>query len=283
MIGRDAELEALQAAYLRLFAGTPAGGGDGGGRRRHRQEPAAVRVRGLERGAARGFYLFRGRATPQTGSQAYGLLRDIMAWRLQIHDDDRSRRARKKMEDGIVPLFVHDDGPDLAEGHAHLLGHLIGIEWKDSRHIQGILDDPADPQPRLPRRGADLRRVGASEGCPVVLQLEDLHWADDESLDFLNHLAEVNRDVPLLVLAFTRPTLFERRADWRSTEGIHQRIDLAPLDKRASRELADELLQEAARGPGRAARAADPQRRGQPLLHGRAGEDADRPGRHRHR
>ena len=46
------------------------------------------------------------------------------------------------MEDGIVPLFLHDDGPDLAEAHAHLLGHLIGIEWETSRHLRGILDDP---------------------------------------------------------------------------------------------------------------------------------------------
>ena len=27
----------------------------------------------------------------------------------------------------MVPLFVHDDGPDLSEAHAHLLGHLLGI------------------------------------------------------------------------------------------------------------------------------------------------------------
>ena len=34
-----------------------------------------------------------------------------------------------------------------------------------------------------------------------MLQLEDLHWADDGTLDFLKHLAEVNRDVPMLMLA----------------------------------------------------------------------------------
>jgi predicted ATPase/class 3 adenylate cyclase len=244
MIGRDAELEALQAAYRRLFA--------------ERRLAAVTVVAEAGIGKSRllyefeawsearpeSFYLFRGRATPATGSQAYGLLRDIMAWRFQIHDDDTVEAARKKMEDGIVPLFVHDDGPDLAEGHAHLLGHLIGIEWKGSRHIKGILDDPKQIRNRAFHAAAQIfRRVGASDGSPVILQLEDLHWADSETLDFLNYLAEVNRDVALLVLGFTRPTLFERRSDWRSTEGIHTRIDLAPLDKRASRELANELLQ----------------------------------------
>ncbi len=252
MIGRDAELEVLQAAFKRLFA--------------ERQLAAVTVVAEAGIGKSRllyefeawsearpeSFYLFRGRATPATGTQAFGLLRDIIAWRFQIHDDDSIEAARQKMEDGIVPLFVDDDGPDLAEGHAHLLGHLIGIEWKDSRHLRGILDDPKQIRNRAFHAAAQLfRRVSVSGGstredavgaAPVVLQLDDLQWADSESLDFLNYLVEVNRDVPLLVLSFTRPTLFEHRTGWHSTEGIHQRIDLQPLSKDYSRDLANELL-----------------------------------------
>ena len=243
MIGRDAELEALQAAYARLFA--------------ERKFAAVTVVADAGIGKSRllyefqawsetrpeTFFLYRGRATPQTGTQAFGLLRDIFAWRLQINDDDEIEVARKKMEDSIVPLFIHDDGPDVAEGNAHLLGHLIGIEWRDSRHVNGILDDPKQIRNRAFHAAAQIfRRVGAANGLPVILQLEDLHWADSESLDFLNYVTEVNRDVPLLVLSFTRPTLFERRLDWSGTAGIHQRIDLQPLGKDMSRVLANELL-----------------------------------------
>lgn len=243
MIGRDAELEVLQAAYHRLFeqrqlAAVTVVAEAGVGKSRLMYEFEAWSEARPER-----FFLFRGRATPATGTQAFGLLRDIIAWRFQINDDDTVEAARQKMEDGMVPLFLHDDGPDLAEGHAHLLGHLIGIEWKGSRHIRGILDDPKQIRNRAFHAAAQLlRRVSAREDLPVVLQLEDLHWADGETLDFLNYLAEVNRDVPLLVLSFTRPTLFERRPDWSSTEGIHTRIDLQPLGKDMSRLLANELL-----------------------------------------
>jgi predicted ATPase/class 3 adenylate cyclase len=243
MIGRDAELEQLQAAFKRLFeartlAAITVVADAGIGKSRLLYEFEAWSETRPET-----FFLFRGRATPQTGAQAFGLLRDIIAWRFQISDDDSVEVARKKMEDGIVPLFLHDDGPDLAEAHAHLLGHLIGIEWRDSRHIKAILDDPKQIRNRAFHAAAQLlRRVGTSDDSPVVLQLEDLHWADDESLDFLNYLAEVNRDVPLLVLSFTRPTLFERRTDWSSTAGLHQRIDLQPLGKDMSRLLANELL-----------------------------------------
>lgn len=243
MIGREDELQVLQAAFHRVF------------RQRSLQAVTVVAEAGVGKSRLlyefeawsdarpETFMLFRGRATPQTGTRAFGLLRDILAWRFQIGDDDSVEAARRKLEDGITPLFLSDDGPELAEAHAHLLGHLIGIDWRDSRHIRGIVDDARQVRSRAFHAAAQLfRRVGAASGAPVLLQLEDLHWADDESLDFLNHLAEVNRDTALLVLAFTRPTLFERRKDWRSTEGVHQRIDLLPLGQAASRQLAGELL-----------------------------------------
>ena len=247
MIGRDAELEGLQHAFKRLFvkpaserklAAVTVVAEAGIGKSRLLYEFEAWTDTRPEK-----FYLFRGRATPQTQGQPYGLLRDIFAWRFQIADDDSVDVARQKMEEGIVPLFIAADGPEIAEGHAHVLGHLIGIEWQSSRHLSGILDDAKQIRNRAFHAAAQLfRRLIASDGNPIVLQLEDLHWADNESLDFLNYLAEVNRDIALLILGFTRPSLFERRRDWTSTEGVHQRIDLAPLDKTGSRLLANELL-----------------------------------------
>ncbi len=189
------------------------------------------------------FSVFRGRATQETSSQAFGLLRNIVARHLHISVDDSVEAARKKMEDGIAPLFLQDDGPTMAEGHAHLLGYLIGIEWGESRHIKGIRDDPKQIRSRGFHAAAQMfQRVMARVGAPGILLLEDLHWADGESLDFLRFLATVNRDVPMLVLAFTRPTLFERRADWVSTDGFNSRIDLKPLDDTHSVALANELL-----------------------------------------
>jgi class 3 adenylate cyclase len=242
MIGRDAELEALQDAFKRLFvdrslAAVTVVADAGIGKSRLLYEFAAWSDARPET-----FFLFRGHATPHMQGQPYGLLRDIIGWRFQIADDDSIETARRKLEHGIVPLFVDDDGPDLSEGHAHLLGHLIGIDWRDSRHLKGILDDPKQIRNRAFHAAAQLfRRIGRDEDAPVVLQLEDLHWADNESLDFLAYLAEVDRDVPLLMVACCRPTLFERRASWCG-EKAHRRIDLQPLGKDMSRVLVNELL-----------------------------------------
>ena len=243
MIGRDAELEQLQDAFKRLYShgkliAITVVGDAGIGKSRLLYEFGNWAEARAER-----FLLFQGRALRQHRSQPYGLLRDVLAWRLQIADSDSMRAAQEKVVHGIAPLFVADDGDDLAEGHAHLLGHLIGLDFSDSRHVMGILDDARQIRNRGFHAAAQMfRRVSAQGGMPIVLQLEDMHWADDGSLDFLNYLVQVNRDVPMLVLGLTRPALFERRADWGTTDGVHQRVDLLPLDRGFSRLLANELL-----------------------------------------
>ena len=243
MVGRDAELHALQACFERVFSERTlvavtvvAEAGVGKSRLLHEFEQ-------WTESRKEAFYVFQGRADPQTQSRPFGLLRDVLAWRLQIADSDSMQVAKDKVERGIAPLFKADDGPELAQAHAHLLGHLIGLDFSDSPHIKGILDDPKQIRSRAFHAGAQaFRRISAIDGTPVVLQLDDLHWSDDGSLEFLNHLSRVNRDVPMLVLALARPTLFERRTDWSSTEGVHQRIDLVPLDEGGSALLAAELL-----------------------------------------
>ena len=42
---------------------------------------------------------------------------------------------------------------------------------------------------------------------PLVLVIEDLHWADQAMLEFLEHLVERSADLPLLIVATARPEL----------------------------------------------------------------------------
>ena len=53
-----------------------------------------------------------------------------------------------------------------------------------------------------------------AEQRPLVLVFEDLHWADDGLLDFIDDLSTGRRDVPLLVVCTARPELLERRPGW---------------------------------------------------------------------
>jgi class 3 adenylate cyclase/tetratricopeptide (TPR) repeat protein len=246
MIGRDAELERLQQAFLLLhdtrlgddgcllFVSVVGEAGLGKSRLLYEFENWAE-------ARPESFYIFRGRAYPQSQNRPYGLLRDILAWRLQIGDDDSVELARHKIEQGIAPLFRADDGDAMAEAHAHLLGQLIGLDFSASPHVLGVGGDARQIRNRGFHAAAQMfRRVAAQGGSPIVLLLEDLHWADEGSLDFLSYLREIDRDVPMLVLALARPALFERRSGW--LDGAHQRIELTPLDPGVSRLLANELL-----------------------------------------
>ncbi len=72
---------------------------------------------------------------------------------------------------------------------------------------------------------------------PVVLAIEDLHWADPTTLDVLRVLAERGAQAPLLIVATSRP---EFRPPWamRSHHGV---VSLAPLDSSQVREMVSEL------------------------------------------
>ena len=242
MVGRDAEMEQLQAAFKRLYS----------------QRKLSVMTVVADAGVGKSrllfefenwaearpevFYFFQGRASPLTQSQPYGLLRDIIAWRLGIADSDSMATAKAKLEQGLAPLFQAEHGAEMAQAHAHLLGHLVGMDFADSQHIQGIADDSRQLRNRGFHAAAQMfRHFAVQNKSPVLLQLDDLHWADDGSLDFLSYLAQVNRDVPTLILTLARPALFERRPDWHDQAGS-QRLLLHPLDGTASRQLVNELL-----------------------------------------
>jgi predicted ATPase len=71
----------------------------------------------------------------------------------------------------------------------------------------------------------------------VVLLFEDLHWADPGTLDFIDHVLEWSRNVPILIITLARPELLERRPDWGAGRRNFLALDLAPLDEPAMRQL----------------------------------------------
>ncbi len=82
-----------------------------------------------------------------------------------------------------------------------------------------------------------------AEHDPTVLVFEDLHWADDAMLAFLEHLADRAEAVPLLVVGTARPELFERHSDFGSGMRNVNTISLAPLSEDETARLVSALLE----------------------------------------
>jgi class 3 adenylate cyclase/tetratricopeptide (TPR) repeat protein len=77
---------------------------------------------------------------------------------------------------------------------------------------------------------------------PVVLVLEDIHWAEPTLFDLVDHLLDWTRDAPLVLVCLARPDLIDARPAW----GGHSQAEtltLAPLSQAESAELIDELLE----------------------------------------
>ena len=81
-----------------------------------------------------------------------------------------------------------------------------------------------------------------AERRPLVLVFEDIHWADDGLLDFIDHLADWSRGVPLLVLCTARPELFERRPGWGGGKLNALTLALSPLSNDDSSTLLSLVL-----------------------------------------
>ncbi len=80
-----------------------------------------------------------------------------------------------------------------------------------------------------------------AQAAPVILVFEDLHHADAGTLDFIDHLMEWSRGVPITVLTLARPELLERRPDWGAGKRTFAGIHLEPLPAPMMRELLEGL------------------------------------------
>lgn len=185
--------------------------------------------------------IFKGRATETMRSLPYALLRDVFAYRFEVADSDPLVHAREKLEAGITAYMCEDQE---AVMKAHFIGHLIGLDFSSSPHLRGVLDDPKQIRSRAFHYLTQFfASVAQKEGTrAIVLFLDDLHWADDGSLDAFANLQNTANHLPILIIGLTRPVLFERSTSWHED----LRLDLLPLSEAESRQLVDEILQKAA-------------------------------------
>ena len=153
----------------------------------------------------------QGRCPPYGTGITFWALGEIVKAQAGIYDSDAADVATAKLD------AVLDAGGEREWLRARLLS-LLGI----------ATGEQAAAQPEL---FAAWRRFFESIAgqAPLVLVVEDIHWADPALLDFLEHLAASARDVPLLVLCTARPELFDRRPGWAAGLADHTAIPLAPL------------------------------------------------------
>jgi len=179
---------------------------------------------------------FEARATQPSMLQPYSLARDLFSFRFRILDSDPLTQVREKFVQGVAGFLGEG-----SETKAHYIGQLVGFDFSGVPDVAAALKD-GDAFRRTAQGYLGELFTTASKINPVMLLIEDIHWADDRSLDLINNLVRDNTDLPLFVLCMSRPSLYERRPQWGEGQRFHERIQLEPLSQLSSRRLVRELL-----------------------------------------
>jgi class 3 adenylate cyclase/tetratricopeptide (TPR) repeat protein len=228
LIGRERELEVLVAALARVRAerspqlvtlvGVP-----GIGKSRLVYELSEVIESEAELTSWR-----QGRSLPYGEGVSFWALSEMVKAQAGILETDSAEDAAAKLASSVHALV--DDG-DAAWVERHL-GTLIGLEGEEPRG-----DHRAEAF-------AAWRRFfeAMAEERPLVLVFEDLHWADDGLLDFVDHLVDWAGGVPILVVGTARPELLSRRGGWGGGKPNALTLSLSPLDDGETARLVAALL-----------------------------------------
>jgi class 3 adenylate cyclase/tetratricopeptide (TPR) repeat protein len=173
----------------------------------------------------------QGRALPYGEGVSFWGLGEMVKAQAGIQENDAPGDAQVKLRESVEGVVEEDDRAWVLQ---HLLP-LVGLE-----PVQAIGD-------RRDESFAAWRRYfeGLADQRPLVLVFEDLHWADDGLLDFVDHLADWATGVPLLVVGTARPELLDRRPGWGGGKLNTATVALTPLADEDAARIIGAVLEQA--------------------------------------
>jgi class 3 adenylate cyclase/tetratricopeptide (TPR) repeat protein len=174
-------------------------------------------------------YWRQGRCLPYGESVSYWALSEIVKAQAGVLETDSAEEVQRKLDTAVVDLVA--DGADARRIGAHV------------RPLAGVGADAELSGDRRSEAFAAWRRFfeAMAERRPLVLVLDDVQWADEGLLDFIDHLVDWSVG-PILVVCTARPELFERRPGWGGGKLSATTLSLSPLSDDETAHLLGALL-----------------------------------------
>ncbi len=180
--------------------------------------------------------LLNGRCSAFGQSGSYGPLIEMLRGACSISEGDDSATARAKLADRLAPLLAEREGAVEADRRIAQLARLFGAGEGSAAAAEDQLSA------REGFFGSVRAVVEALAGeRPVVLAWEDIHWADEGSLDLIEYLSRWLR-APVMQLCLARDDLLERRPEWSVVRRTVSTTFLEPLPAEDARRLVESLL-----------------------------------------
>ena len=237
LIGRERESAAITAALARTKAGKSAivlvYGDAGVGKSRLLRE---IRASNSEK-----ITWLEGRCFSSTQTLSYGPILDLLRRHIGIADEQHVDEQQMALRQHVTTYFVNEPvvyailarllSLPLTTADEHLIKEIAGAEFRT--RLFDIIE---------------RELIGLSAQQPVVALLEDLHWADQSSIDLLNHVLPLTRKARLTFICAIRSRQ-EPVATWEKLNpvlaGLSEHVvevSLQPLSTEGSRTLIAQLL-----------------------------------------
>lgn len=168
----------------------------------------------------------RGRCLSYGDGVAYWALTEVVRQRLGVAEDASRDVVAAKVANELPRWIPHTPERSYV---SRCLGALLGLT-----------DDVVPPEELFAGWRLFFERLAARH--PVVLMLEDLHWADAGLLDFIDNLLDWSAEHPIFLLATARPELAEQRSDWPSGRRNVTQLHLEPLPARVVAQMVRALV-----------------------------------------
>jgi class 3 adenylate cyclase/tetratricopeptide (TPR) repeat protein len=174
----------------------------------------------------------QGRCLPYGDGVSFWALGEMAKAQAGVLESDSAEVADAKLSEAVAVVLPEPAEAEWVRGHLRPLLGLGGAARADDHRTEAF---------------AAWRRFfeALADLGPTVLVFEDLHWADDGLLDFVDHLVEWVRGVPMLVVATARPELLERRPGWGGGKANASTASLSPLSDVQTARLVGLLLDQA--------------------------------------
>ncbi|HSH22275.1 MAG TPA: AAA family ATPase, partial [Candidatus Caenarcaniphilales bacterium] len=158
------------------------------------------------------------------GQASYGGLIDVIKNDAGVRDDDSEADVRRQLDERLSGLGLAGDAQIGRPMHV-----LLGTSTEAAPSREDLFEAWRRYLEAIARR------------APLVLVLEDIHWADEGFLDFIDFMARW-AEAPILLLCLARHELLERRPGWGGGVANSATIVLEPLAPDENEALLDALL-----------------------------------------
>jgi class 3 adenylate cyclase/tetratricopeptide (TPR) repeat protein len=172
----------------------------------------------------------QGRSLPYGEGGSFWALAEIVKAQAGILESDPPDQASAKLHRAVSDLLADEDAQWVERHLRPLAGFAAEGDVSQDRHEEEAF--------------AAWRRFleALAERRPLVLVFEDLHWADDGTLDFVDHLVDWATGVPIFVVCTARPELLDRRPGWGGGKLNASTQALSPLGDQDTARLISEVL-----------------------------------------